>query len=149
MLPDLIYDEHSPLRFFGWLVLLTLWLLSQGALGACAFIGTSAIVKEMPKKDSTNSNVQEIVDVTDRNFLNARVLLGQLFAIILGFPFAAKSVNSLAQLYYQIQDAKIDSTTLAYILLPFMVGFSISLVLTILGRLISAIETFFGGSARP
>jgi hypothetical protein len=86
--------------------------------------------------------------VTDSNFLNTGVLLGALFSTILGFPFATKWLDSLSQLYYQIQGSKIDETTLGYILFPFMIGFSISLALTILGRLVVAIEAFFGGSGR-
>jgi hypothetical protein len=130
---------------FLWQLYLSAWLLSQGGLGACAFVGTSMIVKRIPKKN--NPDIQEIIDVTDRNFLNSRVLLGALFAAIIGLPFVSKSMHSITDLFYHDQK-QLDPTSLPYILLPFIAGFSINLVLTILGRFVLAIEAFFGGSAR-
>jgi hypothetical protein len=91
MLPSFISDINSLLRFFLWQLYLSAWLLSQGGLGACAFVGTSMIVKRIPKKNSPD--IQEIIDVTDRNFLSSRVLLGALFAAIIGLPFVSKSIN--------------------------------------------------------
>jgi hypothetical protein len=148
MLPSLIPDINSLFRFLLWQLYLSAWLLSQGGLGACAFVGTSMIVKTIPKKNSyPSSNIQEIIDVTDKNFLTSRILLGALFAAIIGLPFVSKSMHSITNLFYHDQD-KLDPTSLPYILLPFIAGFSINLVLTILGRFVLAIEAFFGGSAR-
>lgn len=149
ILPSLIPNIDSLLRFFLWLLYLSAWLLSQGGLGACAFVGTSMIMKQIPERNSYQSpGAEEITDVTGRNFLTSRVLLGALFAAILGLPFVSKSMHSITNLFYQNEYAQLDPTCLAYILLPFIAGFSINLVLTILRRFVVAIEAFFGGSAR-
>jgi hypothetical protein len=149
MLPSLIPDIESLLRFFLWQLYLSSWLLSQGALGAYAFVGTSMIVKQIPKRNGYKSpRNEEIIDVTDKNFLSSRILLGALFAAILGLPFVSKSMHSIIDLFYHDQE-NLNLSCLPYILLPFIAGFSINLVLTILRRFVLAIEAFFGVSARP
>lgn len=128
-------------------------------MGACAFLGTSAILRSFQDiaaaGGSDVSKSRESIDITDRNFLAIRVVLGTLFALLLGVPFSGRALYELNLALSSIpSDATgtnqlhSDYTFLLFIVLPFIVGFSTSLVLTILTRSVAAIETFFGLSAR-
>ena len=132
------------------------WLISQGGLGACAFLGTSVIVGSAQQakgilqtaegKTSNESPLPESADVTDRNFLIIRVILGTLFAVLLGIPIGIVSLKSISNVWWG-GDLPNDAT-LVWIFAPFVAGFSTNLVLAILGKAVAAVETFFGFAGR-
>jgi hypothetical protein len=132
------------------------WLIAQGGLGACAFLGTSVIVGgaqqvkggAQPTDHRTQDGIPppEKADVTDRNFLIIRVILGTLFAVLLGLPVGIVSLKSISNLWWG--GLPPDQATLLWIFAPFVAGFSTNLVLAILGKAVAAIETFFGSPAR-
>jgi hypothetical protein len=79
------------------------WLISQGGLGACAVLGTSVIFKASQDKGVLErSDSRENIDVTDPNSLSIRVILGTLFAVLLGLPFAVTSLNGLSDVYWNL-----------------------------------------------
>ena len=142
-----IISKGSPWRLFFWLVVTMTWLISQGGLGACAFLGTSVIFKASQDKElSERSDSRENIDVTDPNSLSIRVLLGTLFAVLLGLPFAVASLNGLSNVYWK--GGPPTEATLTVIFIPFVAGFSTNLVLVILRKSVAAIEVFFGLSDR-
>jgi hypothetical protein len=143
-----ITSDGSPWKLLIWLIVVMTWLISQGGLGACAFLGTSVIFRGTRDKAPTEgADIRENIDVTDRNSLSIRVLLGTLFAVLLGLPFAVISLNGLGNVYWKGDPP--GESTLAVIFIPFIAGFSTNLVLVILRKFVLAIETFFGlsGSA--
>jgi hypothetical protein len=93
--------------------------------------------------ESTN---RENVDLTDRNFLIIRVILGTSFAVILGIPFSPAGLNDLSLSYYTITLPPESHLVAGFI--PFLAGFSTNLVLVILGKFVVAIEAVFGLSGR-
>lgn len=141
-----------------WSLLLSLlicftWLISQGGLGACAFLGTSVIVGAgqqakglLDGKTANESYPLERADVTDRNFLVIRVILGTLFAVLIGIPIGIAALQSVSNVWWG--GATPDEATLVRIFAPFVAGFSTNLVLAILGKAVAAVETFFGFTGR-
>jgi hypothetical protein len=125
------------------------WLLSVGAIGSIAFIAMNALSLQ---EDAT-------FDLTNTRLMVLRIALGGLFALMLCIPFGFHEF--LEFVYYlkrggvpppepsnisnPIKDAA-QSTIM--LLLPFILGFSTSLVIMILNRFVEAVQTFFGkGSA--
>lgn len=144
-----ITSQGSPWKLLIWLVVTMTWLISQGGLGACAFLGTSVIFRgslEKEKEPTEGADNRENIDVTDRNSLSIRVLLGTLFAVLLGLPFAVTSLNGLSAVYWKGEPP--GESTLTVIFIPFIAGFSTNLVLVILRKFVLAIEAFFGLASR-
>ncbi len=114
----------------------TLWLLSVGGIGAVAFIGMNAL-----------SVQQDITfDLTNTRLMILRIVLGGLFALILTLPFG---FEHYATFCLNIAHGKFLSpdqvTTQALMLiLPFILGFSTPLVITILNQFVEAVQAFFG-----
>jgi hypothetical protein len=166
MLGSLFRDAADPAFFFLWLVTAITWATAQGGLGACAFLGTSVILKTSQNNVDKDKNTHEIVDLTDRNFLSIRVILGTLFAVLLGLPFLSKSLTGISSAITQgfveysgsnpssdtaaahAGGGDFSSLTLIYMMIPFVVGYSTNLVIVILSRFVIAIESFFGLSGR-
>jgi len=113
--------------FFGW-------ILTVGALGSMAFILVNAL----------GIQVDPTVDVTDRNATMFRVSLGALFSVILTLPFGYPTFEK----FLQDLGKTVDPKEGALLLMPFLFGFSTSLVLTILNRLVEGAQTFFGVSTK-
>jgi hypothetical protein len=114
-----------------------LWTVVVGALGGFAFVLLNALGIE----------VDPTIDVTDRNSMWFRVLLGALFSVILTFPFGYKPFYLFNM---QILNAQLETgpQQAALLFMPFLFGFSTSLVLTVLNRLAEGVQTFFGVSSR-
>jgi hypothetical protein len=144
-----IPDQNSLPSYLLYLTGIILWCISQGGLGACAFLCTSVIVKTSNNRggsiDSSKDSI-ELVDITDQNFLKIRILLGTLFGFLIGLPFSLSSLAVIYQMLFVDKDQipSPSATQLAIVVVPFIVGFSTNLVLVILGRTVVAIETFFG-----
>ena len=116
-----------------------LWLMSLGAIGAIAFIGMNAL------------SLQEDVtfDLTNSRLITMRITLGSLFGLVLTLPFGfdgflvfCRSINAgtgtgkVANPNWTVQAI--------LLLLPFVLGFSTSLVILILNRAVEAVQGFFG-----
>jgi hypothetical protein len=121
------------------------WLLSLGAIGAIAFIGMNVL------------SVQEDItfDLTNERLMSLRIALGALFGLVLTLPFG---FEGFVQFCEEIIRGKITAqpgaldgsqvtTQAVMLLLPFILGFSTSLVILILNRLVDAVQGFFGKSA--
>lgn len=144
LLPKVIPDP-SLVSYSVWFWLSAIvWTLAQGGLGACAFLGTRIAVKRA-EGANISQTLEEAGDITDRNVLKIRILLGCLFGFLLGLPFSTQSLNQMSDLVTSDGTGpKFDPANFLYIVLPFMIGFSTNLVLAILDRLIVSIRTFFG-----
>ncbi len=144
ILPYFHLASGSIWRILLWLIIVSVWAISQGGLGACAFLGTSVIARSSIINESPS---RENIDLTDRNSLFIRVTLGTLFAVLLGLPFSPLGLNVFIPLYWNHEILPRESD-LVFSLIPFLAGFSTNLVLVILGKFVVAIETVFGLSSR-
>ena len=119
------------------------WTITQGGLGACAYFAIQAATKKGPGTPS--ALLKNSFEIMDPNVLKIRIILGSLFAFILGIPF---SLRGLGTIYSFMTNSSPSSKTItidvALTLVPFLLGFSTNLVLAILDRLIESIRTFFG-----
>lgn len=119
-----------------------IWLMSLGAIGSVAFIGMNAL-----------SVQQDITfDLTNRRLMLLRITLGALFGLVLTLPFGFNGflefVAGISGRVLPLDTApsqKIGVSTQALLLLlPFILGFSTSLVIMVLNRLVDAVQAFFG-----
>ena len=119
-----------------------IWLVSLGAIGATAFIGMNAL------------SVQEDItfDLTNRRLITLRIALGALFGLVITLPFG---FNGFIDFCGAILDPRAPGTTerpntstvtlqAGMLILPFILGFSTSLVILILNRFVDAVQSFFG-----
>jgi hypothetical protein len=126
-----------------------LWLCSLGAIGAIAFIGMNAL-----------SVQQDITfDITNSKLTLLRIVLGSLFALVITLPFGFDGFrqfvlffgglgpNPGGSLNGQAGDFTLSTITTQALLmlLPFALGFSTTLVITILSRAVDAGQALFGG----
>jgi hypothetical protein len=115
------------------------WLISLGAIGSVAFIGMNAL-----------SVQQDITfDLTNRRLMILRIALGSLFGLVLTLPFGVDrfkefilGINGVASSLPE--PGKTVTNQALLLLLPFILGFSTSLVIMILNRLVEAVQAFFG-----
>jgi hypothetical protein len=140
-----LINSGSPWRALLWLLIISAWTASQGGLGACAFLGTSVIMKTSILNDAS---ARENVDLTDRNFLTIRVILGTSFAVIIGLPYSPLGLNLIPDLYLKGAILPVNEYNFTLSLIPFLAGFSTNLVLVILGKIVGAIEAVFGSPGR-
>lgn len=118
-----------------------IWLMLLGALGSMAFVGMNAL-----------SVQQDITfDVTNRKLMVLRITLGALFGVILTLPFGFDSFTEFigrTLFHGTIVGDPARQTTVwtqaTYLLLPFILGFSTPLVITVLNRLVDSVQAFFG-----
>ncbi|MBV9456741.1 MAG: hypothetical protein JO141_04385, partial [Bradyrhizobium sp.] len=125
------------------------WLAALGAVGALAFIGMNAL------------SIQDDItfDLTNKRLLLLRVALGALFAVVLTLPFGYAEFLTfcarVAQPFQQLiakpgtepTDASVLTKEALFLLLPFVLGFSTSVVILILNQMIEAAQVFFGRRA--
>ena len=109
------------------------WSGATGALGSVAFILVNALAIQ----------VDPNVDFTSRTLVRLRMILGALFAIMVPLAFG---LHHFDRFNTSTPPNPQDS---CLILLPFVLGFSTPLALTILGRLIEVITSLFrlGGTS--
>jgi hypothetical protein len=133
-------DANDIIFSYGVIDLLyIIWIVSMGCMGAVAFIGMNAI--------SAQDDIT--FDLSNMRLMILRVVLGGLFALVLTLPFGSERFISFR--YIIGTGAKSDSetggNTLAQILMltmPFLLGFSTSLVILILNQLVESVQAFFG-----
>lgn len=114
------------------------WLTCLGIIGSVAFIGMNVL------------SVQDDVtfDLNNSRLMALRIVLGGMFALVLSLPFGYQHYQRFVLgLGSSQSDSQDMPTQAAFLLLPFILGFSTSLVIMILNRLIEAVKTFFGHGA--
>jgi hypothetical protein len=108
------------LIFFTWVI----WLASLGAIGALAFIGMNAL------------SIQEDItfDLTNVRLMSLRVALGALFGVVLTLPFGYPDFLNFCKAVWKPSvffnpNAGVLTKQAVFLLLPFVLGFSTSLVI--------------------
>jgi hypothetical protein len=135
----------SPFFVAPYVMVFLVWTLSQGALGACAFLCVTATLYAF-KERSVSGPLHQTIDVTDKNILGVRVILGALFALLIALPIGGKSVLVVYQAFLAEHPVPaMEDWIIA--LLPFILGFSTTLVLAIFNRVIAGISALFGISS--
>jgi hypothetical protein len=123
------------------------WLASLGAIGSISFVGMNALSVQ---DDAT-------FDISNTKLLVLRISLGALFGVVLTLPFGFNSFTTFIDLLLQggsqtpegsqpLKEVPLQSLLL---LLPFVLGFSTSLVIMILNQFVDAIQSFFGKKSAP
>jgi hypothetical protein len=140
-----IFTEDTLAFNTSYLLSLIVWTVAQGGLGACAFLGTRVATKRLEKKPLDRS--MDTTDITDKSILKIRIILGCLFGSLIGIPIANLALDKIEAVLYPPANSSpnLIPSDLAFMILPFMIGFSTNLVLSILERSIDAIRTLFGG----
>ncbi|MBR0740867.1 hypothetical protein JQ581_28420 [Bradyrhizobium liaoningense] len=139
------FEKGTLLFNASFLLSLILWTVSQGGLGACAFLGTRIATRRFDKVPLESAI--DVADITDESILKIRIILGCLFGSIIGLPIAAMALDKMANAIYG-DSSSLAPADFALMILPFLVGFSTNLVLAILERCIESIRTFFGMSTK-
>ena len=106
------------------------WALALGGLGAVASIFLH-VLKLLPQQTLRTSDEFEVI---------GRIILGCLFSTILATTLVA---SQLAGFFGQLKEGKIPDGG-AVLLLPFLAGYSITLVLNLLDKAIRAVELTIG-----
>jgi hypothetical protein len=117
-----------------------IWLVSMGCIGAVAFIGMNAI--------SAQDDIT--FDISNMRLMTLRVVLGGLFALVLALPFGSQKFIEFC--YFigtgdRVASPTNDENSFAQVLMltmPFLLGFSTSLVILILNQAINGVQAFFG-----
>ncbi len=125
-----------------------LWLMSLGAIGSAAFIGFNAI--------AVTSDIT--FDISDSRLIVQRIVLGALFALFFTLPFGFHEFLAFVK---SLSAAALNKTTVPtksevaftnqsmLLIMPFVLGYSTSLVILILNRIISSASTLFGAHETP
>ncbi|HEY5070396.1 MAG TPA: hypothetical protein VII63_00050 [Caulobacteraceae bacterium] len=119
------------------------WTACLGALGALGFLAVNSLSIQ---RDAT-------FDLSDRGLVILRIVLGGLFGTIISLPFCFSYFKEFA-LFVNPTGHSLPVSTLSKVpvegargillLVPFLLGFSTSLVMAILNRMIKGLETTFG-----
>jgi len=118
------------------------WTCALGGLGTSAFFGTSLLAQ---LASATGDDQAKLKEITDDTYLQTRLMIGILFAFVLGLPFGHLSlVTASTSLFTDVVWDTELFTKMLHILAPFLLGFSTALVLSILERLIEGIKTTLG-----
>jgi hypothetical protein len=119
-----------------------IWLISMGCIGSIASIGMNAIKAQ---NDLT-------FDISDRRSTTLRIVLGGLFALVLTLPFGSDCFIDFSYfigtgMTLKHSDGGVEENLDTWVLMliaPFLVGFSTSLVIVILDRLMVCAKMLFG-----
>jgi hypothetical protein len=112
-----------------------------GAIGAIAFISMNAL--------SIQNDVT--FELTNWSLLAVRIVLGSLFGAVLSIPFGFESFVNFVETITRAVPALGSANSIvgislqsALLLLPFILGFSTSLVILVLNRFVESLAVFFG-----
>ena len=128
-------QAYKVLFFIGFLA----WVAALGGIGSIAFIGMNALAVQ---EDAT-------FDITNKKLIGLRVVLGALFAVVLTLPFGYHSFSVFITTLHGAHSIPEPSTTSIMLLLPFVLGFSTTLVIMILNQFVEGVQTFFGKRSSP
>jgi hypothetical protein len=120
-------------------VVYVVWLASLGAIGASASIGMNAL------------SIQDDItfDLTNMRLMSLRIALGALFGVVLSLPFGYPEFVLFCKAAWKPgvffdPNAGVLTKQAIFLLLPFILGFSTSLVIQVLTQLVEAVQTFLG-----
>jgi hypothetical protein len=148
-----IVDANSSAGTLCFVLLLIIWTITQGALGACAFLGTSVIstrtVEVVDPKSSPGKTTGDEFDITDPSVLKIRVLSGSLFAFLIGLPLAERALSAITDaLFDDPSKTSVDISKLSLVFAPFIIGFSTNFVLAVMNRVIASLQIMLGITSR-
>jgi hypothetical protein len=119
-----------------------LWSVSMGAIGAAASVGMNAI-----------SVLNDVTfDISSKQQNHLRMVLGGVFALVLALPFGLADFTSFCGYAGSLvggtpaSTASLATSSLAQafaLVMPFLLGFSTSLVTNVLSRFINGLQMFF------
>jgi hypothetical protein len=135
----LSYDSPNKVPSALVLPFYLVWLVSLGATGAIAFLGMNILSVQ---KDIT-------FDLGNRRLIGLRIVLGALFGLVLTLPFGFGGFRIFVErlaVDSSYSDAPRNVSEPLLLLLPFLLGFSTSLVITILNRMIVGVQSIFAVS---
>jgi hypothetical protein len=122
------------------------WVAALGGIGSIAFIGMNALAIQ---DDAT-------FDITNKKLITLRVMLGALFAVVLTLPFGFTSfAHFIEELQKKTTASILDANAPSIaaesllLLLPFVLGFSTTLVIMVLNQFVEAVQSFFGKKGSP
>ena len=117
------------------------FVISLGAIGAAASIGMNALSLQ---EDAS-------FDISKGKFLWLRLLLGALFGALLTISWIFPVFQSFVSVLLADPPTKVDVSQeqikqALLLIVPFVLGFSTSVVILILARIVEAVQTLFGKS---
>jgi hypothetical protein len=117
------------------------WLAALGAIGSISFIGMNVLAVQ---NDAT-------FGLTNAKLIALRIGLGALFGVVLTLPFGFRAYTNFIKALFEGGPELSSGVTFdsLMLLLPFILGFSTSLVIMILNQFVGAIESFFGKKTSP
>jgi hypothetical protein len=126
------------------------WVMSLGSLGSVAFISVNAL--------AIQSDVT--FDISNARFVFLRVLITSLFALMIALPLSVEdffqfchyigTITLTEELHPETtatspsSSPTVRATQIAMLLLPFVLGFSTSLVLMIMNRIVETVNSLLG-----
>jgi hypothetical protein len=137
-------DGNTVFFTVSYVLMLLTWTISQGTLGACAFLCVNITVNSARERPSSDS-VDHIIDLADENILVIRVILGALFAL-LAIPIGGRSILIVYKAFLATHPIP-PIEDWVVVLLPFMFGFSTTLVLAIFNKIVGGVSAVFGISS--
>ena len=89
-------------------------------------------------------------DITNTKLIVLRVVLGTLFGVALALPFGIEPFTTFISNIYNAPPPTSELVMKSMLLLvPFLLGFSTTLVIMILNQSLDAVQTFFGKKSSP
>jgi hypothetical protein len=125
--PDAIVTAAA-WRFAAYLT----WTSSLGGLGAIGFLAVNSLAIQ---NDAT-------FDISNQSLVAMRIVLGALFGCIVSLPFCFPYFKEFT--IWVLNGGDLDAGRGVLLLVPFLLGFSTTLVMAVLNRMVGGIETMFG-----
>jgi hypothetical protein len=144
-----------------------LWVFALGGLGTCGYLGTTLMAenrrlmanvirmsdqtRDPAGSDNALSATTANIDLADVNMITTRIVVGILFAFIFGVPVYQFKVSLHDVIMGRGLKSDLPSDFIEYLVywwLPFIIGFSTSLVLGVMERLVASVGTLFGLTPR-
>jgi hypothetical protein len=132
--PDLVLPGGTPMvsaaawRFVGYLA----WTSCLGGLGAIAFLAVNSLAIQ---EDAT-------FDISNQGLVVMRIVIGALFGCIVSLPFCFPYFQDFTN--WVLKGGDLAGGRGVLLLVPFLLGFSTTLVMAVLNRMIAGIESMFG-----
>jgi hypothetical protein len=125
--PDIFFTEAA-WRFLAYLA----WTSCLGGLGAIGFLAVNSLA------------IQDDVtfDMSNQGLVVMRIVLGMLFGTIVSLPFCFPYFKEFTG--WVLNGGDLDAGHGVLLLAPFLLGFSTTLVMAVLSRMVAGIETLFG-----
>jgi hypothetical protein len=108
------------------------WTSCLGGLGAIGFLAVNSLAIQ---DDAT-------FDISNQSLVVMRIVLGALFGCIVSLPFCFPYFKEFTG--WVLNGGGLDAGHGVFLLVPFVLGFSTTLVMAVLNRMIAGIETMFG-----